>query len=130
MNVQLGRAVLLVKDYDEALRFYQTNFECKVLFDQDSSFGLRYLHIGFEGETGIWLLKAESQAQDALIGNQTGGQPTLVFYTSDLQELYNKLLVNGVTITHPPANNPEYSFFQCEDLYGNGLVVVQLKQAE
>jgi len=127
MNIQLGRAVLLVKDYDEALRFYQTNFDCKILFDQDSSFGLRYLHIGFEGGAGIWLLKAESKEQETLIGKQTGGQPTLVFYTSDINGLHDRLVANGVTIAMPPANNPEYSFFHCEDLYGNNLVVVQLK---
>lgn len=128
MNIQLGRTIILVKDYDEALQFYQTNFGCKVLFDQDSSFGLRYLHIGFEGNTGIWLLKAESKKQEELVGKQTGGQPTLVFYTNDINALHNKLVQNGVTIKIPPATNPEYSFFHCADLYGNELAVVELKQ--
>lgn len=130
MNIHFGRMVLLVHDYDEALDFYTKNFGCRVLFDQDSSFGLRYLHVGFgnDDKAGIWLLKAEGKEQQAQVGRQTLEQPALVLYTDDLQALYQRLLQNKVVIKTPPASNPEYAFLHCRDLYGNELIIAELKQ--
>lgn len=128
MSNYLGRVVLLVHDYDAALAFYQVNFGCRILFDQPTENGGRYLHIAFNNNenTGIWLLKADG-AEEPLVGKQTGGQPTLVIYTDDILTLYHHLQKNNVTIRISLINTSGYQFFHCLDLYGNEIVVVQLQ---
>ncbi len=129
MNIEFGRMVMLVRDYDEALDFYKTNFNAKILFDENSSFGLRFLHVGIgNGEAGIWFLKADGKQQEQLVGSQTHQQPAMVLYTDDIDTMYERLLANNVRIEIAPVDSPQYSFLHCYDLYGNEIVIVQLKQ--
>lgn len=125
MKTKLGRAVLLVDNYDEALAFYQRMFNCKVLFDETKD--RRYLHIGFSSDTntGVWLLEDESVGENRRVGNQTNGHPTLVIYTDDVEGLYSHVSRNGVNIITPLNKLGSSRFFHCEDLYGNKLTIVQ-----
>jgi len=119
--------ILLVKDYDEALAFYEKNFFCRTLFDAEAD-GRRYLHIAFPGDEahGIWLMQAEGEPQRRLIGSQTGGQPVLVVYVSEIERFAEHLRRNGVIITENLVKTPESSFFHCLDLYGNRIVVAEV----
>jgi len=128
MHTRLGRTIVLVDDYDKAFEFYERNFFCKKIFDETSPSGQRLLHIAFSNDDkiGIWLLKAEGENQKNLLGKQTGGQPTLVIYTSDVEALYYHVQGNGVRIIEPLATARESKFFHCLDLYGNRLTVVEL----
>lgn len=130
MSVQtkLGRAVILVEDYDKAFEFYEKNFFCRKIFDVTNANGQRFLHISFSDNEniGVWFLKGESQLQQKLVGNQTGGQPTLVIYTDDIEELFKNVKSNGVTITENLVMRAESKFFHCLDLYGNRLTIVEL----
>jgi predicted enzyme related to lactoylglutathione lyase len=129
MEIQnhIGRLIILVNDYEEALSFYQDNFNCKVLVDYITAEGQRFLHIGFDTENaiGIWFLKADGDTQQP--GHQTGGQPTFVMYTNKLDALYQKLVSNNVSIKVKPVYTDDYSFFHCYDLYGNEIIVTELK---
>ena len=129
MENYVGRIVILVDDYEEALTFYEKNFGFKKLFDVKTDVGQRFLHIGSSQPEaiGIWFLKAENKQEKASVGNQTQGQPLMVIYTNALAELYEKLKNNGVTIKIEPVKTPEYHFLHCFDLYGNEIVVTELK---
>jgi predicted enzyme related to lactoylglutathione lyase len=126
MRTKLGRTVILVDDYDKAFEFYERNFLCKKLFDETNPNGQRLLHIGFSEDqgVGVWFLKAEGAEKKT--GKQTAGQPTLVIYTDDVEELYYHVQGNGVEIIQPLAVARESKFFHCLDLYGNRLTVVEL----
>lgn len=127
MEYTLGRTVLLVNDYDEALRFYEVNLGAKKLFDEVADSGKRYLHIHFKDKaSGIWFLKAETEEQQKQVGRQTAGMPAFVFYTDDLVEAYRNLMRNHVNIVKPPVNEGEAAFLHFLDLYGNEIVLVQL----
>ena len=128
MQTSLGRMILLVDDYEKALSFYETNFFCKKLYDSVTPDGQRYLHIGFsENESiGIWFLQAGSPEQKERIGKQTGGQPTFVIYTDDIEKLYAHLILNEVKIIEKLVTAPGSKFFHCLDLYGNRITVVEL----
>ncbi len=131
MKNYLGRMIILVRDYDEAFNFYKKNFNCKKIFELTTDVGQHFLHIGFDTDesVGIWFLKAQGKEQENRVGNQTGEQPAMVIYTDELNTLYNKLIDNGVKIKIELVNTPEYSFFHCYDLYGNEIVVTQLKNS-
>ena len=127
METTLGRAVILVKDYDEAFEFYEKNFFCRKLFESTTPEGQRFLHIGFSDDDGVglWFLKADDETQEEKVGKQTAGQPTLVVYTDDAAGLHQHVVANGVTIIGGLVGK-ETPFFHCLDLYGNRLVIVQL----
>jgi len=128
MHTKLGRAIILVDDYDKAFDFYEINFFCKKLFDEISPNGQRLLHIAFshDDSVGVWLLKAEGDEQRKKIGKQTGGQPALVIYTDDVEELYYHVQGNNVRILQPLATARDSKFFHCLDLYDNRLTIVQV----
>ena len=69
MKTELGRAVLLVDDFDEAFKFYEENLGCKKFFDLIDDKGRRYLHIGFNSESsaGLWFIKAETDEEKKLV---------------------------------------------------------------
>lgn len=128
MDTRLGRVILLVEDYEEALRFYEKNFFCKKIFDGAGPGGRRYLHIAFsdDDDTGIWFMQPESPLQGKLVGNQTGGQPLIVIYTGDALKLYEHVKANGVVVDDAVISAPGSRFFHCRDLYGNRITVVEL----
>lgn len=130
MKNYLGRIILLVDDYEKAAAFYETNFGFTRIFDVTTDVGQRFLHMGSDplDSLGIWFLKAEGKVQKEKIGNQTGGQPTMVIYTTSLKDLHQVLLQNKVKIKTEPVFTPGYSFLHCYDLYGNEIVAVELDQ--
>src|SRR3712207_5666956 len=128
MKTKLGRVVILVDDCDKAFNFYETNFFCHKLYDDNAADGTRLLHIAFSADQGmgVWLMKADSEKQKLKIGKQTGDQPTLVIYTDDLEALYYHLQGNFVQILQPIAIARDNNFFHCLDLYGNKLTVLEV----
>lgn len=128
MKTTLGRAILLVNDYDEAFSFYQNIFFCEKLFDLVISEQQRFLHVKFSQDDtiGVWFLKADSAAEKALVGKQTGSQPLLVIYTDNCKKLYKHVLDNEVNILEEIQEEEGSTYFHCADLYGNRITVVEL----
>ena len=120
----VSRIVVLVREYGEALAFYEEAFGFSIIHDHTSASGQRFLHIGPEGhDTGIWLLESD----DEHVGDQTGGEPLMTLTTDDLIGLHTHLAKSGVEISSAITRTPEASFFHCQDLYGNGIVITQFE---
>src|SRR5215213_7028641 len=84
--VRLGRVVVLVHHYDEALAFYTERFGCEVVLDRPGPDGLRFVHVRFPGDAAaIWLLRPGGETGADRVGAQTGGEPVAVLYTDDLE---------------------------------------------
>lgn len=130
MKNQLGRIVLLIEDYEKSADFYETNFGFKRLFDETTDAGQRFLHIGSgpHDSSGIWFLKADTQSQKERIGNQTGGQPTMVIYTTHIDVLYDRLKRNKVKLKTEIIKMSGYAFFHCYDVDGNEIIVTELNE--
>ena len=130
MKINLGRTVVLVTDYDKAFEFYHANFGFEKIFDQTAPDGSRYLHVGIPNDKcGIWFMKPAGPSQEACVGNQTGGQPTLVLYTDDAQRLFSKLEANNVQMASELVRADGSQFFHCLDLYGNRITIVQMDRS-
>jgi len=130
MNISLGRIVILVKDYDDALTFYKENLGCKVIVDFITDNDQRFLQVGFgdDKSTGIWFLKADNDEQLEKVGHQSAGQPMMVLYTDSIKKIHKHLVDNQVNIIKQPVDTPEFTFFHFLDLYGNEIVIVELRK--
>jgi catechol 2,3-dioxygenase-like lactoylglutathione lyase family enzyme len=129
----LGRTVLLVHGYDEALAFYRDRLGFTVLYDQTSKNGQRFLHVGVSGQggappVGLWLLEA-SGADAQLVGRQAGSHPLFVVYTTDCRATAAELERRGVAIRKAPVEDSGAVYAHIADLYGNELVLVQITDA-
>ncbi|MCO4292769.1 VOC family protein [Solitalea sp. MAHUQ-68] len=128
MEIELGRTIILVHNYDEAFEFYQRILNAQKYVDYITEDGQRFLHVVFESKTaGLWFLDASGKEQEELIGKQTHGQPTLVFYTDDIQAFHHRLVEHQVKIKREIVSVGGFHFLHFFDLYGNELVMVELK---
>jgi predicted enzyme related to lactoylglutathione lyase len=134
----LGRVVILVRDYDAALGFYQAAFGARVLFDAPTPSGDRYLHIGLGPESadsvvhsrrapevGFWLLRPAG-AEYERVGRQTGGEPLAVLYTPDVRGALTRVTAAGGVVVRPVETADGASFAHVADLYGNEFVLVEV----
>lgn len=122
----LGRVVVLVADTDAALAFYRDVLGFTVLHDQTTG-GYRYLHLGLPGQeqVGLWLMTATTDRERELIGKQCGGQPLLVLYTADLDQVSKQLRDYGVRVWNE-REDPDSRSLHFADLYGNVIIAAQL----
>ncbi len=128
--ITFGRMVVLVDDYDEALRFYAGTLGLTVATDIDAG-PRRFVHLTFPGQgpVGLWLLHAETDADAASIGRQTGDQPCGVLYTEDIRAEHGRLVELGVRFVAPPAEDEGSIHAQLFDPFGNRFVLVELTGA-
>ena len=129
MITQLTHTSLLVKDQEEALKFWQ-----KLGFNKkdDTPMGpnQRWLTITCQAqpEVEIILQKADwgagdqtEQERDAQIGKQPG----FCFASDNIEEDYKRLKQAGVTLLGKPSQQPWGKQLLFKDLYGNTHVIVQ-----
>jgi catechol 2,3-dioxygenase-like lactoylglutathione lyase family enzyme len=120
--------ILLVKDYDEALSFYVGKLGFEKLYDQTVADDLRFVHVGVPGQenVGLWMLKA-GPGEKSLVGRQAGSQPLFVLYTANCQKTYKTLVPRGVEFMYEPEDTEGDVHVHFKDLYGNQIVLVELK---
>ena len=131
MNQQIGLVALVVRDYDEALRFFVGTLGFTLVEDSAvPAQAKRWVVIAPPGSGGAQLLlaRAASTEQESRIGNQTGGRVFLFLYTDDFWRDYNAYTARGVTFVRPPAEEPYGTVAVFVDLYGNKWDLVQLRQ--
>ena len=125
---KLRYATVLVRDYDEALKWYTETLGFAKLEDQ--KFGPdRWIVVVPQGqrEVGIVLAKPRSAA-DAHTGtdysDRVGKETNWVFQATDCDALYKSLSARGVHFLQPAKRQP-WGTVQAifEDLYGNVFVV-------
>jgi len=133
MMQSLLHVALVVRDYDEAVEFYTTKLDFRLIEDtyqpeQDK----RWVVVAPPGSNGATLLlaKASTPEQERSVGNQTGGRVFLFLRTDDFWRDYNTMVSRGVTFVREPKNEPYGTVAVFEDLYGNLWDLLELKSAE
>ena len=121
MKQKIAHIALVVRDYDEAIKFYTEKLDFRLIEDTKLTEEKRWVLIAPTGakECCLLLAKAANEKQIASIGNQTGGRVFLFLYTDDFWRDYNKMLDRGINFIRSPKEE-EYGLVAVfEDLYGN-----------
>ncbi len=126
----IGCVALLVRDYDEALRFYTESLGFSLLEDTPLGDGKRWVLVTPPGatETRLLLAQASTPEQKARIGDQTGGRVFLFLHTDDFWRDYERMQANGVVFLEKPRHEHYGIVAVFRDLYGNRWDLLQLNQ--
>ncbi len=124
----IGYVALLVRDYDEALAFYTGALGFEVVEDTALGEGKRWVLVAPPGNGGTCLLLAQavSTAQEARIGNQTGGRVFLFLHTDDFWRDYHTMTARGVQFLETPRQEAYGTVVVFVDLYGNKWDLLEL----
>jgi predicted enzyme related to lactoylglutathione lyase len=123
---KIGHITLLVKDQDEALKFYveKLGFQKR----QDVMLGsMRWLTVSAKDQTDLELtfVLADSEEKRRALGKQAGDHVFLTLETDDCRKEYKALKARGVKFYGKPEVQPWGIDVVLEDLYGNLFDLVQ-----
>ena len=128
MKQAIGLVALVVRDYDEAIKFYTKTLDFSLIEDtyipeQDK----RWVVIAPPNPNGTRLLLARAVGgeQSSRIGNQTGGRVFLFLYTDDFWRDYNAYKAKGIEFVRPPKEWSYGTVAVFKDLYGTLWDLVQ-----
>jgi catechol 2,3-dioxygenase-like lactoylglutathione lyase family enzyme len=121
---------LLVRDYDEALKFFTESLGFTVLADTALEQGKRWILVAPPKSHGAGLLLAQASTpeQATRIGNQTGGRVFLFLHTDDFWRDYRQMVARGIKFRESPREEPYGTVAVFEDLYGNQWDLLELKR--
>jgi catechol 2,3-dioxygenase-like lactoylglutathione lyase family enzyme len=117
---------LLVRDYDEAIAYYQNVLGFELIEDTKLSPEKRWVLVS-PGNAGAKLLlaRAVNPEQSSRIGNQTGGRVFLFLHTDDFWRDYHAYSSRGVEFLGQPREEPYGLVAMFLDCYGNRWDLVQ-----
>jgi catechol 2,3-dioxygenase-like lactoylglutathione lyase family enzyme len=132
MRQHLGFVALLVRDYDEAIRYFTQVLGFDLISDtplNEEEKGKRWVLVAPPGshEARILLMKAITPQQYARIGDQTGGRVFLFLHTDDFYRDYETFRKRGVAFTELPRQEEYGVVAVFEDFLGNKWDLLQLK---
>ena len=131
MRQAVGYITLVVRDYDEAIRFYVDKLGFRLIEDTFmEAQQKRWVLVAPPGSEGARLLlaRAVGEEQSSRIGNQTGGRVFLFLHTDDFWRDYRRYTNEGVVFVRPPSEEPYGTVAVFEDLYGNLWDLLQLRR--
>ena len=118
---------LLVREYDEAIKFFTEVLRFTLVENTLQGGGKRWVLVAPSGSKGASLLlaRADTPEQISHIGNQTGGRVFLFLQTSNFWEDYNFMVSHGVRFAEQPRQEPYGQVVVFLDLYGNKWDLIQ-----
>lgn len=129
MRQSIVHIALVVRDYDEAIRFYTETLNFELIEDtyqpeQDK----RWVVVAPPGSMGTTLLlaRASKPEQELFVGNQAGGRVFLFLNTDDFWRDYNEMVAKGIRFIREPKQADYGMVAVFEDLYGNLWDLLQL----
>jgi catechol 2,3-dioxygenase-like lactoylglutathione lyase family enzyme len=131
MKQSIVHVALVVRNYDDAIRFYTEKLKFTVVEDtyqpqQDK----RWVLIAPPGSAGTALLlaRASTPEQEQFIGNQAGGRVFLFLSTDDFWRDYHRMISDGIAFVREPKVESYGIVAVFEDLYGNRWDLLQWSQ--
>ena len=116
----LHAVTLVVPDYDAAIAFYVGVLGFDLRADRDLGGGKRWVLVAPPGAASALLLaRADGTAQEAAIGQQTGGRVGFFLMSDDFAADYARMLAAGVIFEEAPRHEPNGSVAVWRDPFGN-----------
>ena len=120
MSQSISAVALVVRDYDEAVRFFTHGLGFEVAEDTPLAPGKRWVTVRPPGGgTALLLARAATPEQAARVGDQTGGRVFLFLRTDDFWRDYREMRGRGVRFAEEPREEPYGTVAVFFDLYGN-----------
>jgi catechol 2,3-dioxygenase-like lactoylglutathione lyase family enzyme len=122
MKQSIALAALVVKDYDEAIRFYVDVLGFELVEDSPvPEQGKRWVVVAPPGstESKLLLARAVDDEQRSRIGNQTGSRVFLFLHTDDFWRDYNRYKSAGIAFVRGPKKEFYGTVAVFQDVYGN-----------
>ncbi len=121
MKQSIAHIALVVKDYDEAIKFYTEKLNFTLSEDTALSDTKRWVVISPPGSTGcnILLAQATNDEQKGRVGNQTGGRVFLFLHTDNFWRDYKSMNEKEIYFVRGPMEEPYGTVAIFTDLYGN-----------
>ena len=121
MLTRLASVSVLVRDYDEAIRWYTEVLGLELRMDGSMGGDYRFVTVGVRGQddVSIVLHKGEAPAE---------GQRGFLFHTDDCRGDVERLRAAGVTVTLEPEAQPWGVQAVVQDPYGAFHVLLQPSQ--
>lgn len=119
-RMKIAQLTYLVRDYDEAIRWFTEKLGFILKEDSKLSDTKRWVVVAPPGENGAALLlaKAEVDKQKAAVGDQCGGRVFLFMQTDDFDRDYKAMSSRGVRFLETPRTESYGKVAVFEDLYG------------
>jgi catechol 2,3-dioxygenase-like lactoylglutathione lyase family enzyme len=122
--VHLELAAVIVRDYDEAVRFYVDALGFEVVEDSPAATNdgrpKRWVVVRPPGaETGLLLALADGSSQRAAVGHQFAGRVGLFLRVADFDAQYDRMVAHGVEFLTTPREEPYGSVAVFRDVAGN-----------
>jgi catechol 2,3-dioxygenase-like lactoylglutathione lyase family enzyme len=124
----LGLVTLVVRDYDEAIAFYVDALGFELAEDTPLGGGKRWVVVRPGGGAGLLLARAATPAQEARVGDQTGGRVGLFLSTDDFEGDHRRMRAAGVVFEEAPRAEPYGRVAVFRDLYGNRWDLIESDQ--
>jgi predicted enzyme related to lactoylglutathione lyase len=132
MIERISHVTILVKDQDEALKFYREKLGFDIVEDAKMPSGDRWLTVApKEGKDVQIVLQKPSAAVFGEEGaremlKRVGQAPAWAFKVDDCQKTCDDLAKKGVKIVSPPVKHPFATEAILSDLYGNAFILMEL----
>jgi predicted enzyme related to lactoylglutathione lyase len=126
MITKIGHITLLVRDQDEALRFYTEILGMEKRADMTMDNGFRWLAVAPPGEpVEIVFVKADTPEKRARVGSQVADHVFLVLHTDDCHKQAAQMQARGVKFLSQPTEQPWGVEAVFQDLYGNVMDLLE-----
>lgn len=117
--MRLTLVTLLVPDYDAGIRFFVDGLGWELTSDEDQGHKRLVTVAAAPGDPALLLARASTQAQQAVIGNQTGGRVGFFLSTDDFARDAARITAAGGTLIEAPRAEPYGIVAQWRDPWGN-----------
>jgi catechol 2,3-dioxygenase-like lactoylglutathione lyase family enzyme len=130
MPSHFAAVTMLVREYDEAIRFFTTALRFRLVEDTPMSGGKRWVVVApaTAGSTALLLARAASSQQRASVGHQAGGRVFLFLHTQDFEADVAHMRASGVRFAEAPRDDAYGRVVVFLDLYGNRWDLIQPRE--
>jgi len=112
---------LVVSDYDVAIEFYVGRLGFALIEDTQLTENKRWVLVAPDRncETKLLLAKADTPAQEEIVGKQTGGRVFLFLNTDNFERDFNRFTEAGVEFVREPVSEVYGRVAVFHDPFGN-----------